>query len=83
MDIAALEMEVTDVNGNVIENWMELILTEAPRGVKLKKNDKIKNVRLIDWDPDNIEWKIDGVSWVIKTMYVKVNAKKNKKKKKK
>ena len=76
----AQEMVVKDVNGNEIERGTELVLTENITGTKLKRGDKVKNVRLIDWDLDNIEWKVDGVMWVIKTMYVKVNAGKKKKK---
>lgn len=76
---ADIDVSVKDVNGNVITQWDDLLITENIPWSSLKRGDKVKNVRLIDGDRGNIEGKVDGVQWVIKTKYVKLNKGKKKK----
>ena len=79
-----MEIETKDSNWNILERWDTVIITQninvKNSSMKIKSWTKVKNINLIDDDPDNIEWKIDGTMMVIKTIYIKKDKKKKKKK---
>ena len=67
-------MEVKDSNGNLLAtgDTVVLIKTLDVKGssVKLKQGTVIKKIRLTD-DEEEVDCKIDGVSIVLKTMYLR------------
>ena len=66
---------VKDCNGNVIEDGDTCQLTRDldVKGcpLKLKRGDKVKKVRLVDGDPDNIEYRKGKTEIYIKTCFLK------------
>ncbi len=64
---------VTDSQGNVLENGDAAFITQdlPVKGMKpIKRGAILKNIR-VKWDPEVVDGKIDGVSMVIKTCYLK------------
>jgi len=64
---------VTDSQGNVLENGDAAFITQdlPVKGMKpIKRGAILKNIRL-QWDTEAVDGKIDGVSMVIKTCYLK------------
>jgi protein PhnA len=66
-------MAVVDANGKELEVGDSVIITQnlKVKGAKeIKRGAVVKNIRLTE-DDEAIEGKVDGVTMVIKTIYVK------------
>lgn len=67
-------MEVRDAVGNLLEEGDSVIATKTldvkGSNIKLKKGEKIKNIRLTD-DPNEVEVRIGKSQIVLKTQYFK------------
>ncbi len=67
-------MEVKDANGNILNEGDSVSITQdlkVKNASNIKRGTKIKNIRLVEDDPDNIEGKVNGTMMVIKTCYLK------------
>lgn len=68
-------MMVKDCNGNVLNNGDSVQLTKdldvKGCALNLKRGAKLKKIRLIDGDPDNIEVREGKTTLVVKTCYLK------------
>jgi len=67
-------MEVKDSNGTILNDGDSVILTKSLKvkglPTTLKKGKKIKNIRLTE-DPDEIDCRVEKVSIVLKTAFIK------------
>tara|TARA_R110002124_G_scaffold150067_4_gene316392 strand:+ start:322 stop:531 length:210 start_codon:yes stop_codon:yes gene_type:complete len=67
-------MEVKDSNGNLLNegDTVTLIKDLKVKGssVTLKRGKTVKNIRLTE-DPDEIDCRVDGMSIVLKTAFIK------------
>ena len=67
------KMEITDMNGNVLENGDSVSFTRSIKvkgtQIHLKKSTKVKNIRLND-DQTEIDGKVDGTRLVLKTTFL-------------
>lgn len=66
-------IEVTDNQGNILKNWDAAFITQdlPVKGMKpIKRGSILKNIRIKE-DTDAVDGKINGISMVIKTCYLK------------
>jgi len=68
-------METKDCNGNVLNNGDSVQLTKDLKGKgtskAFKRGDVMKNIKLIEDDPANVECRLGKTTMVIKTEYLK------------
>ncbi|MFA7298141.1 MAG: alkylphosphonate utilization protein [Candidatus Absconditabacterales bacterium] len=67
-------MKTVDSNGNELLTGDSITVTQnlKPKGSKdIKKGTAVKNIRLVDGDPELIEGRVDGVIMYLKTCFVK------------
>ncbi len=68
-------METKDCNGNVLNDGDTVRLTKdldvKGSSLSMKRGDKVKNIRLISDDPDNIECRMGKSTIFIKTCFLK------------
>lgn len=68
------ETKVLDSNWNELVAGDSIVVTQnlKPKGAKeIKKGSVVKNIRLVDYDIELIEGRVNGVMMYLKTCFVK------------
>jgi protein PhnA len=67
-------MEVKDANGNLLADGDSVVVMKTLKvkgsSVSVKKGQVVKRIRLTD-DPDEVDCKVDGMSIVLRTEFLK------------
>ncbi len=67
-------MEVKDANGNILADGDSVVVMKTLKvkgsSVSVKKGQVVKKIRLTD-DPDEVDCKVDGMSIVLRTEFLK------------
>ena len=77
------ETPTLDSNKNELQTGDSVTIIQSLKvkwAKDIKKWTAVKNIRLVDGDPESIEWRVEGTVMVLKTCYVKKLTKKKKKK---